>query len=342
MPGAKNNFHYYNSQETKSFDRTLFNEDVFDMLQNVVKYLSSDNTIDMLEHYTAVVIDNNDPDKLGRIKANVFGLFDDITDTNLLPWCVPEDESLVGDSYIIPEIGQLIRVSFIDGDIYRPAYTSKIKTPLLFGGDSPSSKCTKNIDNDPVNSMVLFENKFSSLQYNRKTSQLIYKNASGMVIQISTDQASGEGGDSEINGALMIKVGGDDQKAYSLRLDENGVAITDGKKGENFIALDGKNGTLVNHSKARTQLSSGDGSISFDGTAKLGYTNPGQVAPDPSKMGPWNALPVDPMTGMPHSGSIFVVSGKSSDTKFADNLKDAGLDDSHILDISDNFEAHEE
>jgi len=349
MPVGNSNINFYNSQDNKTFDRELFNDDLFDLLQKVNRVLNADNKIDIAEQYTAVVIDNTDPEMLGRVKANVYGIFDLITDTNILPWCIPDVESLSGDSYIVPEVGQLIRVNFQDGDIYKPIYSSKVKTPMLFGGESPTSKSVSNITANPVDHMVLFENTFSSLQYNRKTSQLIYKNASGMVIQISGEGQggsdgstdAGEGGAEPSGGALMIKVGGDSQTAYSLRIDDKGAAITDGQALENFMVIESTLGAVTVHSKGHSQLSSGDAMIGFDGELKFGYTNPGQVAPDPSGIGPWNALPVDPMTGLPHSGSVFIVSGATKDPKFQSDIEGAGIEEARLQDVDDNFEQHE-
>ncbi len=322
MPIGDSHINYYNSQDNKVFDRELFNNDMFDLLHQVNRLLNSDSTVDLSERYTAVVLDNNDPEKLGRVKANVYGLFDNITDISALPWCVPELESVTGDQYIIPEVGQLIRVIFMDGDIYKPLYSHKVKTPMIFGGDNPSSKCTTNIDADPVNQMVLFENQFSSLQYNKKTNQLLYKNSSGMTIQISGNSKPGEGGQNK-DGALLIKVGGSGQKDYSLKIDESGAFLADGQNNDNFIAIDSKMNKITSHSKAHNQMSSGDASLSFDGLLRFGYASTGQVVPDPSGMGPFNALPVDPMTGLPHSGNIFIVSGASKDAKVKKDLDSA-------------------
>jgi hypothetical protein len=310
MPVGNSGINYYNSQDNKHFDRELFNNDMFDLLQKVNKVLNADSVIDKTERYTAVVLDNVDPNKLGRVKANVYGLFDNITDLAVLPWCVPELESMAGDQYIVPEVGQLIRVTFMDGDIYKPIFSQKVKTPMLFG-DEGATKSRLNIDNDPVNQMVLFENEYSSLQYNKLTSQLVYKNSSGMVIQIAGDDTPGEGG-TNAAGALMVKVGGDAMTSYSVRADESGFVITDGADKETFMVLD-NTGKITNHSTKHSQMSSGDVSLSQDGTLGFAFTNPGQVAPDPAGIGPWNALPVDPMTGMPHGGNVFITSGASKD-----------------------------
>ena len=341
MPVGHSNINFYNSQDNKVFDRELFNNELFELLQKITTVLNNDSMVDMGEYYTAVVVDNADPEMLGRVKATVYGIFDSVTDINVLPWCIPTNESLMGDQYIIPELGQLIRVKFQDGDIYKPVYSSKVKTPMLFGGESPLSKCVDSISDDPTNTVVLFENKFSSIQYNRKTSQLIYKNSSGMAVQISGDAASAEGGDnSKTPGALMIKVGGDDQKSYSLRIDSNGVSLTDGQDAENFMTIESKMKQSTLHSANHSQMSSGDLALGFDGQLGFGYTNPGMVAPDPSGMGPWNALPVDPMTGMPHSGSVFISSGATKDPKVVTEILDV-TEEGSVKDIGDNFVAHE-
>lgn len=76
--------------------------------------------------YRGVVLDNNDPSKLGRIKVNIHGVFDGI-DSEYLPWSVPAIPigSGAGIGYgnsSIPEVGSYVFCFFESNDLYQPVY----------------------------------------------------------------------------------------------------------------------------------------------------------------------------------------------------------------------------
>ena len=76
--------------------------------------------------YRGQVLDNNDPDKLGRIKVNLFGLTDGI-DVEDLPWSVPAMPLFAGAGsgfgyFAIPELNTFVWCFFEALDIYQPVY----------------------------------------------------------------------------------------------------------------------------------------------------------------------------------------------------------------------------
>lgn len=76
--------------------------------------------------FRGLVMDNNDPDQLGRIKVKIYPMLSDLETTNL-PWCVPMypiwDGSGSGTGFFaIPDIGTNVFVMFEMGDIYQPVY----------------------------------------------------------------------------------------------------------------------------------------------------------------------------------------------------------------------------
>lgn len=76
--------------------------------------------------YRACVLDNEDPLKFGRVKLNVFGVYDNIA-SNSIPWAVPAFSIGFGSglgygNFSVPNIGSNVFVFFEAGDIYQPIY----------------------------------------------------------------------------------------------------------------------------------------------------------------------------------------------------------------------------
>ena len=85
---------------------------------DTTKELFRDNLRD--SHWMGEVMDNNDPENLGRCKIKVFGKFDLIAVEDL-PWATPMNRDFVG-SHHVPRIGDVVSVSFDNGNIYQPQY----------------------------------------------------------------------------------------------------------------------------------------------------------------------------------------------------------------------------
>ncbi len=142
-------------------------------LINDSDYVYSDN-------YVGIVEDNNDPDKIGRCKIRVYGIFDNIEKSDL-PWALPCFKfigSKVG-SFIVPPIGCVVEVRFRNSDIYFPEYTSKVVNVKAL----PLNR-TKNYPNN----MIFFEtDKGSSFEIDRTDDTTTFYHKSGTRINISTD-----------------------------------------------------------------------------------------------------------------------------------------------------------
>lgn len=88
--------------------------------------------LDPLMDYEAIVIDNNDPKKIGQVKARVMGLMDDIKDEDL-PWLRPNARQLEGlkatgqgglfGVLCVPQRGGKITIRFPTGSIYDGVFT---------------------------------------------------------------------------------------------------------------------------------------------------------------------------------------------------------------------------
>ena len=81
------------------------------------------------EYYHAIVVDNNDPDKLKRLKIRIeeiHGTTQEIPDSNL-PWAIQFRPTFLGgdadlSTSAVPRIGSSVIVTHIRGEIYQPAY----------------------------------------------------------------------------------------------------------------------------------------------------------------------------------------------------------------------------
>lgn len=74
--------------------------------------------------YRAFVVDNNDPDKQGRIKVQVPYISGD----GVIGWCLPcvPVACKNGGDFNIPKVGSFVWVEFEHGDIKYPIYTGGI------------------------------------------------------------------------------------------------------------------------------------------------------------------------------------------------------------------------
>lgn len=70
------------------------------------------------------VVENKDPENLGRCKIKVFGKFD-LLPTNDIPWAFPSNRMMPGQ-HAVPNVGDVVAVRFDNGNIYMPEYHYQI------------------------------------------------------------------------------------------------------------------------------------------------------------------------------------------------------------------------
>jgi hypothetical protein len=160
------------------------------------------------QSYLGVVEDNLDPLKIGRVKVRLHGLYDDIP-THALPWATPNFPLGAGGimgSFIVPEIGTIINVTFDGNDIYEPKYSDKCLdiTNLKFEADK---------DEDYPNSVIFYETSNGDYcKINRKKGEYTLKTGGGVLIkycengdiQISNDSSEQGNMSISLNGSLLI------------------------------------------------------------------------------------------------------------------------------------------
>lgn len=135
------------------------------------------------QFYPAKVVDNKDPDKLGRCRVMVFGVYDGIP-TDSLPWAIP-DFGFIGSaigSFTVPPVDAIVNVYFDGGDTYLPKYTTKVLTP------SAIRNMVSDIEEDYPNTMVLFETDNGDyFRINRSANSMELQHSSGSFIRIDKE-----------------------------------------------------------------------------------------------------------------------------------------------------------
>ncbi len=103
--------------------------------------LGSDNIRDT--HWIGQVVDNKDPLNNGRCKVNVFGKFD-ILPIESIPWASPSN-SMGAGQHFVPRKGDIVAITFDNGNIYLPLYSCQInqnlelKNEVLKGSSEPEN-----------------------------------------------------------------------------------------------------------------------------------------------------------------------------------------------------------
>lgn len=130
-----------------------------------------------MEKWTGKVVDNNDPERLGRVQIRVIGYYENLED-KWLPWAVPDISFMGGKcgSQIIPEIGSMVRGYFEKGDVQRPVYDS-----LAFNKYNSNSEYTgrKNFFDYPHKMVLMETDQGDFVTLNRRTGELVFTHRTG-------------------------------------------------------------------------------------------------------------------------------------------------------------------
>jgi len=142
--------------------------------------------------YVGKVVNNRDPDKEGKCRVRVYGIYSEEIPDSDLPWAIPEFTfigSKVGN-FIVPPEDALVNIYFRNNDMYTPIYTSKV----MQKNKLPS----KRIQGYP-NTMVFFEtDEGDSMTLNRQTGITTFDHRSGLKIEISAN------GDVDVKGNTTV------------------------------------------------------------------------------------------------------------------------------------------
>lgn len=185
------------------------------------------------ETWVGKVIDNKDPDKIGRCKIRVQGYYEGI-DNDDLPWALPSP-SFIGSykgSFVVPQNGTLVNGHFDQGDENVPVYDG-------LAIHEATTKGISDKDNDYPNTMVIFETEDNdSFSVNRSSGEISLKHRSGSSMSIDKNgnctislQNLGSGGNLNlsIKGNVKIECDGNAEVNAKGNVKVDGSKITLGK-----------------------------------------------------------------------------------------------------------------
>lgn len=154
-------------------EKEKFVTDIKDLLS---RYIAARGKLQSSNFYFGKVVDNIDPQKMGRIKVRVFQVFDGLDDIDL-PFALPDYSS--SGEMIIPTVGSLVRVYFENEDFNFPHYTTKIL---------PKDGVNSEILEDYPHSMIIFDTENGDLmKINKKKNEFTLRLGSGTLLFCDAD-----------------------------------------------------------------------------------------------------------------------------------------------------------
>jgi len=173
--------------------------------------------------YSGKVVDNNDPDRLGKCRIRVYSIYGNEIPDEDLPWALPDFNfvgSLVG-SFVVPPVGAIVKVYFDKGDIYLPHYTTK----AVDKNHMPTQK-----DKDYPNNMVLLETDDGDyVTFNRKSKVIKIYHHTGSQVVINKE------GESVLHSINIVRLDG----ATKVILGDSGGYVVTAPSAGSFATQDG-------------------------------------------------------------------------------------------------------
>jgi hypothetical protein len=260
------------------------------------------------EWYEGVVVDNNDPMKLARVRIKVEEVFGDIKDEHL-PWAIPEysfqadGASANSGSFIVPKVKTKIRVRFQNCDPLLPVYAAYMvdkKTAL------------KEAEHNYPNRMVHLFSTGALLIVDTKSNEVFLRNPGDLNIYILGDVNLMVNGDvtEKINGNKTSVIKGDSLEIVegnkTIQVKGDYAEVVDGSRlqyteGDDSVAVNGSSNTNISGDRTvssanDTQIASGNalrfGAIVHDNPPGGGASSPVSKpeVPDVPKFKTWPGI----------------------------------------------------
>ena len=178
------------------------------------------------DRWTGKVVNNDDSLKLGRVRIQIFGYYDEVPE-EALPWSIPEGTYLGASSsnLVVPPVDSIVRGYFENGDLMKPIYTGiiSVENPVeaaaeaFVGKRSPGDSIMDDaVNSDYPNTMVLMKtDDGEGVTLNRKTGLMKINHRSGLKIQIDPN------GSISVEQSLSKKIDSDEAAKMTVTLEGN-------------------------------------------------------------------------------------------------------------------------
>ena len=141
-----------------------------------------------LKKWTGIVVNNCDPDKIGRVQVKIYGYYDDLAINNI-PWAVPDVQSWTSTkgNFVVPELNTILRGYFDNGDEMKPVYDSLAFNSAYTSKEGDFFDWYTRTEDYP-HTMVLFQtDQKDYLVMNKKTGELAFTHHTGTVMRVDPD-----------------------------------------------------------------------------------------------------------------------------------------------------------
>jgi len=263
--------------------KKMISQDIYDSLND---FLNDGLYEDKYEgNFTGIVVDNNDPDKIGKCKVRVFGVHGDNIQDDDLPWAFPDFEFRGGlkGSFIVPPVDCLVNVYFERGEIYIPRYSSKV----IDENNMPTNK-----DKDYPDNMIFYEtDNGDKFEINRKKKTTMLEHSSKSKVFIDKDEMTITHNNGSLTTIDKQKIESKHNNGSEIRIDNTKVEV---KHNNGSVITMDATGTIKIKSTLKIELEHG-----------LWTDSSGRVV-IPTGSGPFCALPSCVIAGVPHAGNITI------------------------------------
>jgi uncharacterized protein involved in type VI secretion and phage assembly len=176
--------------------------------------------------YRGIVVDNQDPAKLGRLKVKVPSVLGDDVVTGWAMPCAPYGGAADQGFLFIPEVGAGVWMEFEEGDLEFPIWTGTFWSQP--GADSELPKPNKGGDGSEV----------SNIQ-DPPTAKIV-KTAKGHTVQLE---------DADGSEMILIREG---SRGHFITMNQNGITVTDASGNTALFTADGIKVEDANHNRIET------------------------------------------------------------------------------------------
>lgn len=196
-------------------------------------------------NYRGEVIRRDDPLKAGRVKINIFGVYDDIPE-DAIPWAIYADPEMGGTSevgsVIIPEMGAHVWCFFEGGDHHYPVFwagapamkdgVSDLPSESRESGEYPANKVRKT-KSGILMEMDDTEGSVRLRFYHPSGTERLVDNDGNEVVNVTGDQTD------IVNGSQSETVEGSKTSSVSGSYEQSASAVTINSDGTVEIAAGG-------------------------------------------------------------------------------------------------------